>query len=116
LRTTTSSTMFAMFLSSLLRCFRLQAGLKSAHCLFPYVLEVGAQTGDALGAQPVYASCANFVVCHQTGFLQNPEVLRDGWAAHRQVSGQLMHCHRSLAESLKDGHAGAVAQGVQSGF
>ena len=52
-------------------------------------------------------------VADESGPLEDPQVLRDGGPAHRELGRQLAHRARSLAELVVDRPSGGVRQGEQ---
>jgi hypothetical protein len=90
--------------------------LKCAHGLTPDPIEMSAQAGDAFRIQLVEAASSGSAVGHQSRIFQYAQVLGDRGTADWQASRQLIDGQRAAGEPLEDGHAGRIAEGIQSGL
>ena len=61
----------------------------------------------------VDASGSRRPINDQPGLLEQLEVLRDGWPAHRQPVRELAHGSRVRDEPLEDGASGWIPEGLQ---
>jgi hypothetical protein len=91
-------------------------GLKVAHGLVPELIEVGAEAGDAFRAELVQTAGSGAGIGHKACLLEDPQVLGDGGARYGESPGELVDGSGAGGELLKDGHAGLVAEGVESGL
>jgi len=91
-------------------------GLKVAHCLVPELIEVNAEAGDAFWAELIETARSGASIGHKACLLQDPQVLGDGGARDGQSSGEVVDGRGTGGELLEDGHAGLVAEGVESGL
>ena len=77
---------------------------------------MSAQTGDAFRIQLVEAAGSGSAVSDQTCVFEDAQMLGDRGTADGQGAGQFVDGNGTASEHLEDGHAGRVAQGVQSGL
>jgi len=77
-------------------------GPVSGQRLVPEVVEVCAQPLQPVGVHPVDAAGPHLLVCDQPRLLQHLKMLRDGRAAHGQLTGQLADGARPVGEPLED--------------
>lgn len=72
------------------------------------------QHGNALGIQFVDTAGAFAAVAHQSGVLQNAQMLGYRWARDGHARGQFVHGAGGGAQHFEDGQAGGVAQGRET--
>src|SRR5580692_6930853 len=113
LRTTASSTGFAMFLSN--RWFFSDC-LKGAHCPGPHLIEVSAQPRNTFRIQLVQPPRSGLAVGYKPCILEHTQMLRDGGTTHRHGASKLIYGNGPFGELLKDRHARCVAEGVEPGL
>ena len=75
-----------------------------------------AQAHHAFRVQSIETTRPGFGAGDQPGLLEHTQVLRDGRAAHGKHPRQLVHRDGAGDELLKDGHAGGIAEGIESGL
>jgi hypothetical protein len=110
---------FSFYLRFLLRHWLgglFSGGLKVAHGLVPELIEVSAEAGDAFRAEPIEAAGTLARVGDETCILEDFEVLGDGGTGDGKLARQLVDGDRAGGEFLEDGHAGLVAEGIESGL
>jgi len=90
--------------------------LKVAHGLVPELIEVGAEAGDAFRAELIKAAGSGARIGHKACLLQDPQVLGDGGAGDGEGAGEFVDGDRAGGKLLEDGHAGGVAEGVETGL
>jgi hypothetical protein len=90
--------------------------LKVAEGLGPHVIEVGAETGYALRIELVESARSGVDVEDETGVLEHLEVLGNGRPADGEGTRELVDGEGAGGEPLEDGHAGGVAQGIETGL
>jgi hypothetical protein len=90
--------------------------LKRTQRPLPHLIKVRPQSSDTLRIELVHPPRPGLAIGDQTRILQNPQMLRHRWTAHRQPSRQLIDRHRPIRLTLKDRHASPIAQRIQSGL
>src|SRR5580700_5392425 len=100
-------------IARVLSVFLFDSGLERLQRRVPEALEVVPQPGEAVGVQAVDAARPNLYAAHQSGVLQDFEVLGDGGPADRQQRGEVDDGGGPLSELLEDGPPGRIAQGAE---
>lgn len=100
----------------MLRVRFFDGGLKVCESPDPHLVEVGAETGDALGVELIEAACTGFAVHHEPGIFEHFEVLRHGWTADGKEVRQLIDGQGTSRKFLEDSHARGVAEGIETGL
>jgi hypothetical protein len=75
-----------------------------------------AQARDALGIKLIETTGTDGLVEDKPRVLEHFEVLRDGGTADGEGAGELIDGERPSGELLEDGHAGCIAEGIESGL
>ena len=94
----------------------LRGDLKAGEGPGPHLVEVGTEAGDTLGVELVETAGSGSAVEHKAGIFEHFEVLGDGGPADGEGAGELIDGQRSAGELLKDGHAGSIPEGVETGL
>jgi hypothetical protein len=90
--------------------------LEGAHGLRPHRVKVGAQARHSLWIEPVQAASTLALIRHQTGILQDFQVLGYGRPADGKGVGEFVYGEGAVGKTLKDGHARGISQCVESGL
>src|SRR5580700_5830577 len=98
---------------SLFPLFLFDSGLERQQRRGPEALEVVPQPGEAVRVQAVDAARPDLYTAHESGVLQDLEVLGDGGPADRQQRGEVDDGGGPLSELLEDGPPGRIAQGAE---
>jgi hypothetical protein len=79
----------------------------------PESVEISAYIFDAGGVQLIDAPVTNQPIKDQVGVLQHAEMLGYGGPANRKAFGDLVHCRRAFAQTLKNRQSGWISQRAQ---
>ena len=88
-------------------------GLECAEGVFPDLVKMSAEKGNAFGIQLINTTRSRLGVGYQARILKDFQMLWYGLTADGQGGGQLVDGHRSAGKLLEDGHTGGVAQGFE---
>ena len=77
---------------------------------------MGPQAGDTFRVELVKAARAGAGIGDEAGLFEDFEVLRYGGTADGKLAGKLVDGEGTGGELLEDGHAGGIAEGVESGL
>jgi hypothetical protein len=76
----------------------------------PESIEICAEGVDAVDVDSIHAPVASTMTEHETGPLQNLEVLRDSWPANRQIARDFSHSARTIGKSFEDRSSARISQ------
>src|SRR5215211_3904353 len=76
----------------------------------PEPIEIGAQLGEAVRVDTVDAAVAGGFVQHETGPLEDLQMLRDGRPADGQAASDLADGAGALGDALEDRPPGAISE------
>src|SRR5688500_12474306 len=95
--------------STLLLRLPFQPSFERDERLSPEALEVAPQRGERFRIDCVEAARPLSLVCDQVGAFENPQMLRNGRAAHRELPGEFAHRQRPLLyQARENGPPGAI--------
>jgi len=77
---------------------------------------MGAEACDTFGIQLVDVAGSLSTVRDEARIFKYFQVLGNSGPAHGQGAGQLIDSDGARGQFLKDGHAGSVGKGIQSGL
>ena len=77
---------------------------------------MSSEASDTFGIQLVNVAGSFSTVRHEARIFQYLQVLGNSGPAHGQGAGQLIDSDGARGQFLKDGHAGCVGKGIQSGL
>lgn len=80
------------------------------------MVKVCAKASEAFGVETVEAASADPCIEHEADVFEHLEVLRHSGTGYRKRAGDLVDGHGPAREPLKDGHAGAIGEGIESGL
>jgi hypothetical protein len=105
---------FGLPASTFLLRRRLDVSFEGEERLSPEALEVRSQRGERLRIDCIDAARPVGAVCNQVGTLENPQMLRNGRAAHRELTGEFADGQRAvLYQARENGPASAIAECVK---
>src|SRR5579862_1388503 len=74
---------------------------ETAERIAPHVIEPGADRRKSLGIDVIDTSGAACGIAHEAGCLEHRQMLRHGWARHRDPAGELTHRARPRTQPLE---------------
>jgi hypothetical protein len=95
------------------RAARIRAFLEFAQRGGPEVVEVRAQRDEGVWAQLVQAPSGDRGGGDESSVLEDPEMLGDRGAAHRELPRDFGHGEWTIAEQLEDGAAGGITERIE---
>lgn len=87
--------------------------LEREQSLVPELIEPPPQRPNAPSVNCVDASRALGMNSHQSCCLQDLQVLRDGWTAHRHALGDLRNRSLAVPQAFQHSPAGRISQGIE---
>src|SRR5919106_124829 len=96
--------------------FEFRCQLQPFQPLVPETLDEGPETGEALRPRSVQASCSFAPFGHQTGLLQDRQVLRDGRAGHVEPRRDLTRAQLAGRHELENPATPGLGEGANRCF
>jgi hypothetical protein len=96
-------------------CFG-RGDLECAEGAGPDLIEVGAEARDAGRIELIEAAGSVPGIEHEARFFEDAEMLRDRGPADGHDGGELVDGERTVGETVEDGHAGGIREGVEAGL